>query len=292
MCVVAAKTGKMKLSGNMKDSIFLSGGFSNWKDATVGFVKHEKTMTHKIAVDLIEVLPCTTRDVGEMLSSVHAAEKAVNRHCLLKIAENIRFLTRQRLPLCGNYDGSDSNFSQLLRLRAVDDMQLRLWMERKVEKFTSPDVQNELPKIMVVSTLSDIAAKLSNSVFFTLMADEVTDVSNKEQVALCLRSTDENFDVHEDFIGLHVVESIKADVLVSVLKDVLLRLNLSINDCRGQCYDGTANMAGACTGIVTQITHEEPKATYTHCHGHALNLAASDAIKKTRFCAMLWIPLR
>ena len=37
-CVVAAKTGKMKLSGNMKDSIFLSGGISNWKDATVRFV--------------------------------------------------------------------------------------------------------------------------------------------------------------------------------------------------------------------------------------------------------------
>ena len=128
-CVVVAKTGKMKLGGNMKDSIFLSGGFSNWKDATVGFVKHEKTMTHKIAVDLIEVLPCTTRDVGEMLSSVHAAEKAVNRHCLLKIAENIHFLAQQGLPLRGNYDGSDSNFFQLLRLRAVDDMQLRLWMK-------------------------------------------------------------------------------------------------------------------------------------------------------------------
>ena len=107
---------------------------------------------------------------------------------------------------------------------------------------------------MAVSTLRNIAAKLSNSVFFTLMDDEVTDVSNKEQVAVCLRSTDENFDVHEHFIGLHVVESIQADVLISVLKDVLLRLNLSINNCRGQCYDGAANMDGARTGIATQIT--------------------------------------
>ena len=155
-------------------------------------------------------------------------------------------------------------------------------MERKVGKFTSPDVQNKLLKIMAVSILRDIAAKLSNSVFFTLMADEVTDVSNKEQVAVCLRSTNENFGVHEDFIGLHVVESIEADVLVSVLKDVLLWLNLSINNCRGQCYDGAANMAGARTGVATQITREEPKAIYTHCYGHALNLAASDAIKKNK----------
>ena len=112
-------------------------------------------------------------------------------------------------------------------------------MERKVERFTSPYVHNELLKIMAVSTLRDIAVKLSNSVFFTLMADEVTGVSNKEQVTVCLRSTDENFDIHEDFIGLHVVESIQADMLVSMLKDVLLRLNLSINNCRGQCYSPT-----------------------------------------------------
>ena len=124
MCVVAVKTGKMKLSGNMKNSIFLSSGFSNWKDATVHFVKHEKTVMHKIAVDLIVTLPRTTRDVGEMLSSAHAAEKAVNHHCLLKIAENIRFLARQGLPLHGNYDRSDSNSTQLLQLRAVDDLQL------------------------------------------------------------------------------------------------------------------------------------------------------------------------
>ena len=52
-------------------------------------------------------------------------------------------------------------------------------------------------------------------------------------------------------------------MLVSVLKDVLLRLNLSIHNCRGQCYDGAANMAGARTGVATQITREEPKAIAT-----------------------------
>ena len=44
------------------------------KTQLVRFVKHEKTMTHKIAVDLIVTLPRTTRDLGEMLSSAHAAE--------------------------------------------------------------------------------------------------------------------------------------------------------------------------------------------------------------------------
>ena len=29
---------------NVKDSAFLFSGFNNWKDATVGFASHEKSM--------------------------------------------------------------------------------------------------------------------------------------------------------------------------------------------------------------------------------------------------------
>ena len=60
---------------------------------------------------------------------------------------------------------------------------------------------------------------------------EVTDSSNREQVAICLCWNEEKFDAHEDFIGQRIVESIRADVLVAVLKDVLLRLNISLANC-------------------------------------------------------------
>ena len=93
---------------------------------------------------------------------------------------------------------------------------------------------------------------------------------------------DDNFDAHEDFVGMYAVESIKADILVRVLKDRLLRMNLPLAYCRGQCYDGAANMAGAKNGVATQILHEEPRATFTHCYGHALNLAAGDTVKKNK----------
>lgn len=51
-CVSAVKAGKMKMPvGNLQDSAFLSRGFSNWKDASKCFSSHEKTSTHKTAVD-------------------------------------------------------------------------------------------------------------------------------------------------------------------------------------------------------------------------------------------------
>ena len=196
--------------------------------------------------------------------------------------ENIRFLARQGLSLRGDGTEDNSNFNQLLHLRALDDPNLLTWVQKKAEKYMSPEIQNELLKIMAQTVTRDITFAVGSSGFYTLMADEVTDVSNIEQVAICLRSIDYNFDGHEDFVGMYAVESIKADMLVQVLKDTLLQMNLPIANCCGQCYDGAANMAGAQHGVATQILLEEPRATFTHCYGHALNLAAGDIIKKNK----------
>lgn len=115
--------------------------------------------------------------------------------------------------------------------------------------------------------------------FLSIMIDETTDVSNREQVVVCLRWVDRGLQAHEEFIGLHAVESTAATVLVGVVRDVLARLNVSINKIRGQCYDGASAMSGSRGGVAALIQQEEPRAIYTHCYGHALNLACGDAIK-------------
>ena len=96
-----------------------------------------------------------------------------------------------------------------------------------------------------------------------------------------LRWVDDDLNVHEEFIGLHEVPTIQTDVLVAVIKDFLLRLNLSLNKVRGQCYDGASNMAGIRNGVAKKIRDEEPRAVFTHWYGHSLNLAVSDTIKKS-----------
>ena len=54
------------------------------------------------------------------------------------------------------------------------------------------------------------------------MADECTDVSNKEQFTVCIRWVDETLTDHEDVIGLRHVEKIDANCLADAIKDVLL----------------------------------------------------------------------
>ena len=112
------------------------------------------------------------------------------------------------------------------------------------------------------------------------MADEVTDASNDEQFALCLRIVEDDLVPNEDLVVLYKVPNICADTLVSCISDAFIRMNLSMNKSRGQYYDGASNMAGEKTGVSTQIKSQEPHAIFTHCYGHSLQLA--DTIKEIK----------
>ena len=118
--------------------------------------------------------------------------------------------------------------------------------------------------------------------FFCIMIDETTDASNVEQVVLVFRWVDDNLAVHEEFIGLYQSDSIDAKSLVAIIRDTLLRMNLKIENCRGQCYDGASSMSGAKGGVAKLINNDEPRAVYTHCYGHALNLSVGDTVKQCR----------
>jgi hypothetical protein len=46
-----------------------------------------------------------------------------------------------------------------------------------------------------------------------------------------------------------------------------------------------STMSASWSGVSTQIAGIEPGALYTHCYGHALNLATQDAIKSVELLA-------
>ncbi|CAM1298331.1 Uncharacterised protein at_DN2170 [Pycnogonum litorale] len=199
-----------------------------------------------------------------------------------RILENIRFLARQGLALRGNGDDADSNFIKLLRLRASDCPAILSWLDKKTNNYVSVTViQNECLKIMCLQLLRQVSSCIQSNRFYSIMADECTDCSNKEQFTLCIRWVDESLTDHEDFIGLYEVATIDANTLTSTIKDVLQRMNLSISDCRGQCYDGASNMTGSRNGVAAQLRRDESRAVLTHCYGHALNLAVGGTLKKS-----------
>ena len=279
-CVKAYK--EKKLFSNTSDPSFIKRGFHNWKDATLKFRAHESSNTHKEAILKIVTLPKTTKDVGESLSSAVKLEKLERRAVMMKILSNIRFLARQGLAFRGDGDETDSNFMQLFLLQSEDNPKLLGWLQKRTDKYTSPEIQNSIIKVMGLQVLRKIASELHSAPFYSIMVDETTDVSNREQVVVCLRSVTNNFVVHESFVGLYLVDAIDTGTLFDVIKDVLARLNISFNKIRGQCYDGASSMSGAKSGVAKKLLDNEPRAVFTHCYGHALNLACNDSIKQCK----------
>ena len=93
VCLVTYKDGKLK--SNTTDKAFIVNGYSNWKDASVSFRKHESSNCHRESVLKVVTLPNTTEDIGETLSTQHNEDKLNKRDCLLKTLSSLRFLGRQ-----------------------------------------------------------------------------------------------------------------------------------------------------------------------------------------------------
>ena len=127
-----------------------------------------------------------------------------------------------------------------------------------------------------------MSQSIQHAPFFSVMVDETTDAANIEQVVICLRWVSETLAVHEDFIGLYEVASTGAQTIYFTIKDILLRLNLPFSKVRGQCYDGAATMTGCKFGVATRMNADEPRAIFTHCYGHSLNLVCCDTIKQSK----------
>ena len=121
--------------------------------------------------------------------------------------------------------------------------------------------------------------KLDMPSFFSVTADESTDVSTLEQMSICLRFVDESHphqpEVREEFIGFVQLEKTDADSISKSILEFLENCNLDISNFRGQGYDGASVMAGKVSGVSAQILNRQPKILYCHCRGHNLNLVTS-----------------
>ena len=168
-----------------KEEAFLSTGFRNCKKALDSFKGHQKSKCY-IAALTFEITIPQCGNIQEMTSEKIKSNMQENRKCLIKIIETMQFLGRQGLALRGEESDKNSNLIQLLKLRSKDFLKLKEWLEKKTEKYTSHDIQNELLKLMAHQILRDLTDEMRDS-FYVTTCDEYTNFSNKEQLALCFR---------------------------------------------------------------------------------------------------------
>ncbi|KAJ4941078.1 hypothetical protein JOQ06_027365 [Pogonophryne albipinna] len=117
--------------------------------------------------------------------------------------------------------------------------------------------------------------------------DTTQDISKRDQISQVYRyvtiQRDENDNakdilINEAFLGfVETVDTSARELQKKILDSMSNGFHLS--KCRGQGYDGAANMSGVYSGVQARIMEMEPLAKYVHCAAHNLNLTLNDSVK-------------
>ena len=94
---------------------------------------------------------------------------------------------------------------------------------------------------------------------------------------LISESFDLDFSTLED--GQVIEPKLSGKIIGNAILKSIVNLGLDIQNCVGQGYDGAAVMSSNIVGASSVILEKNPRALYTHCVSHSLNLAVIDASK-------------
>ncbi|XP_062206140.1 uncharacterized protein LOC133908020 [Phragmites australis] len=153
----------------------------------------------------------------------------------------------------------------------------------KKSKMIDHKIQKDLISSYAKETTKLIMEDLGNEHFF-ILADESSDVSLNEQLALCLRYVDKKGKPVERFLGVVNVEDTTSSTLKTAIGNLLMDHQLSFSMVRGQGYDGASNMKGHINGLKKLIMDESPSAYYVHCFAHQLQLTLVVVAKESGDC--------
>ena len=82
-----------------------------------------------------------------------------------------------------------------------------------------------------------------NKAFYSILADESSDVSKKEQLSFSVRICDDNYEVSENFVGIYECsQGLSSDALLHYTKDILLRFGMNGERMAAMSFDGAAAM--------------------------------------------------
>lgn len=277
---------------------------THWSNATYSFKQHAGVGTGQKKGLHDSTSTLFTSFLARMSGQIQSIDVLVDNNLRKTIAENRKKLVPiiDTIKLCGHLalalrghrddskyhpevgsysEGRVGNFIELLnfRIRAGDIiLEEHLKTCAKNASYISKTSQNELIKCCGQVITDQIIEEVKQSKFYSIIADEASDCSDKEQMSLVLRFVDKDMNIREDFIKfLHCKWGLTGAGLATLVLEALNDLTLNIQDCRGQGYDGAGAVAGHINGLSAHILNLNKKALYTHCFSHRLNLTVCES---------------
>ncbi|KAJ8878830.1 hypothetical protein PR048_019418 [Dryococelus australis] len=193
---------------------------------------------------------------GNMIASQLASsrKKKKQKKKLIPIIKRVIFFGAQNILLGGHRDDGDlptepEKNMEKFRIDAGDEILASHIGVLRQKCQLHNVVEMPLPKKSLQS---------SGTEYFTIMADETTDIYIKEQLAICIRYFyTTSYEIQEKFFKFFDVVDVSGENIACTILQELKRLNLDISYCRGQAYGGGSNMSDKFKGVQAHIAKEQ-----------------------------------
>ena len=213
-------------------SAWATEGFTNFRSGTSSFAKHAASSAHRECV--VAKLRASDNTVADALDFNFTKNKNRNREALDAIFDGVLYLTRQGLALRGDKD-EDSNLITFLQSVAKYSPPVDRWLKRDGQyRWLSHPVQNGMLRVLSHAVIRQIVQDVALSKYFSVVADETTDISTKQQLSLCVRFVNGKLEPQEMFLGLVDMPKADASTIVQAIKSAVTACGLNLVNCRGK----------------------------------------------------------
>ena len=206
-----------------------------------------------------------TKGIDEQADTLRSARMKENREILGFITKTVILTDRQNMALQGHRDNSQhysssnpGNIQALLNFRVdAGDTKLQEHFEsgNKNATYRSKTIQNKLIKICGDQIRGKIVGEINNSScpIYSVLADEATDCGSIEQMSIVFRYVNSDKEINERFIKFVKCEEVTGEALAKNVEDTMDEIGLSLDNCRGQGYDGASAMSSKSKGVSRRI---------------------------------------
>lgn len=281
----------------MEKNVWNKSGFSDLNHFSTSSKRHEKSNEHiqnllklkmfgKQRIDLL-IDTHKTFNINE-----HNKKVTKNREILKRFIDVVCFLSKQELAFRGHDESSESvnkgNYIETLDLIRQYDQLLDSHLETStVFSGTSALIQNDLIECVASIIETQIKNEIHDAEFVSIMLDETSDIQCKSQLSTVIRYVKEE-KVYERFIGFTDVSADRsASGLFKHFEKIVETYNIA-EKIVGQTYDGASVMAGDINGLKTRVLEKYPRAIFTHCYAHVLNLVLQQSLSGIKECRLFF----
>ncbi|KAI3744343.1 hypothetical protein L1987_57422 [Smallanthus sonchifolius] len=268
-----------------------SEGYADWKHVSDRLKEHEVSFDHLKNVnqwfEMRQRLDCN-ETIDKLAYEQYKKETDYWKQVIFRIIALVKFLAKHGLAFRGSneklYQKSNGNFLGLIEMLEEFDPIMKehvrhIMNDETHVHYLGHKIQNELIILLAHQVKSEIIKKIKQAKYYSIILDCTPDMSHQEQMSIIVRYVDtksNSFTVEESFLDFLIVDDTTGKGLFDVTVEELNCLGLDIDDMRGQGYDNGSNMKGKHNGVQRRFLDINPRAFYSACGCHSLNLALCD----------------